>query len=50
MNTAKHLVLPATLAYAGVRGSEALGITSIWLQIAAGILGAGLGLAIAKAV
>ena len=50
MSTAKHLVLPATLAYAGVRGSMALGVTNTFLQIAAGIVGAGLGLMIAKHV
>ena len=48
MNTAKHLLLPATLAYAGVRGAEAVAPANVWLQIALGIVGAGLGLAIAK--
>ncbi len=50
MNAAKNLVLPATLAYAGVRGSMAFGVTNTWAQIAFGILGAGLGLAIAQRV
>lgn len=48
MNTAKHLILPATLAYGGVRVSGMFGITSTIGQILAGIAGAGLGLAIAK--
>ena len=50
MNTAKHLILPATLAYAGVRVSGMFGITNTLAQILAGIAGAGLGLAIAKHV
>lgn len=48
MSTAKHLILPATLAYAGVRAAGLVGITSALGQIALGILGAGVGLAIAK--
>lgn len=48
MNTAKHLILPATLAYGGVWASEAVGITNAFLKILAGIAGAGIGLAIAK--
>lgn len=50
MNTAKHLILPATLAFAGVYASEALGLTNTLYKIAAGIVGAGLGLMIAKHV
>jgi hypothetical protein len=46
----KHLILPATLSYAGVRASALLGTTNTFLQIAAGIAGAALGLAIAKHV
>lgn len=48
MNTIKTLALPATLAYAGVRGSALLGATSPLTQILAGVGGAMLGLAIAK--
>lgn len=48
METAKHLALPATLAFGGVYLSGMLGITNTWLRIAAGIAGAGAGLMIAK--
>jgi len=44
------LALPATLAYAGARASTVLGTTNTLLQIATGILGAGIGLAIAEAI
>lgn len=47
MTSAKHLILPATLAYAGVRVSSMFGITNTFVQILAGIAGAGVGLAIA---
>jgi hypothetical protein len=47
---AKHLVLPATLAYAGVRASDLFGVTNTLLQIAAGIAGAFVGLMIAKKI
>lgn len=50
MNTAKHLLLPATLAYAGVRASALVAPNSTWLQIGVGIAGAALGLYIAKHV
>lgn len=50
MGTAKHLILPATLAYAGVRVSGMFGITNAFMQILAGVAGAGVGLAIAKHV
>ncbi len=48
MNTAKAVALPATLAFGGVYLSGMVGITNTWLRIGAGIVGAGLGLAIAK--
>ena len=48
MNTVKHLALPATLAYAGVRASAMIAPTNTFLQILVGIAGAGVGLAIAK--
>lgn len=48
MGTVKNLALPATLAYAAVRGSMMLGIKNTFVQILAGVAGAGLGLAIAK--
>jgi len=50
MNTAKHLILPATLAYAGVRASALIAPTNTFLQIGVGILGAAVGLYIAKHV
>lgn len=50
MSSAKHLILPATLAYAGVRASALFGVTNTLAQIGVGILGAGLGLMIAKHV
>lgn len=46
----KDLALPATLAVVGVQGSAFLGIKNPWAQIAAAIVGAGIGLAIANAV
>lgn len=42
--TAKPLALPATLAYAGVRGSAMLGFTKAWQQVLAGIVLAGAGI------
>lgn len=48
MGTAKAIALPATLAFAGVYVTGMFGITNTFLKIGAGILGAGLGLAIAK--
>jgi hypothetical protein len=48
MNTAKNLALPATLAFGGVYLSGMIGVTNTWLRIGVGILGAGVGLAIAK--
>lgn len=48
MGTAKAIALPATLAYAGVYVSEMFGITNVFLKIGGGIIGAALGLAIAK--
>lgn len=50
MDAAKHLILPATLSYIGVRASAMLGATSALAQIAAGIAGAFAGLMIAKHV
>lgn len=50
MGTLKNLALPATLAFGGVYLSEMFGITNTFLKIGAGILGAGVGLAIAKHV
>jgi hypothetical protein len=50
LETAKKLVLPATLSYAGVRASTLLGSTNTFVQIGAGILGAALGLLIAQKV
>lgn len=46
----KSLILPATLAYAGVRASAIVAPNSTLWQILAGIAGAGVGLAIAKHV
>ncbi len=50
MNEIKTLIVPATLAYVGVRASAMLGATSALTQIAAGIAGAAAGLFIAKKV
>jgi hypothetical protein len=49
-NEAKSLLLPATLAYAGVRGSAMLGATSAWAQAGAGVLGALAGLWVARKI
>ncbi len=50
MNTAKNLILPATLAYAGVRAVGAFGVTNTFVQILVGIGGAGVGLLIAAKI
>lgn len=50
MDKALKLALPATLGYAGVRASTVLGTQNVIVQILAGIIGCGLGLAIAEMV
>lgn len=50
MNTIKKFGVPATLAVAGVKASELAGLTKVWQQIAAAIVGAGVGLFIASKV
>jgi hypothetical protein len=50
MDTFKKFAVPATLAVAGVKASELLGLTKAWQQIAAAIAGAGVGLFIASKV
>jgi peptidoglycan/xylan/chitin deacetylase (PgdA/CDA1 family) len=50
MDAIKKYGVPATLAVAGVKASELAGFTKAWQQIAAAIVGAGVGLFIASKV
>jgi len=50
MEIAKKFGVPATMAVAGMKASELAGFSKAWQQIAAAIVGAGIGLYIASKV